>query len=599
MKNKLLFLSFILISLVQLQAQAWKGKYKLQIDPADRSAFFVQVVPESVVDGSAAMRSSGSVFYLVVPQSLSGNITKTDVKGNWNLTWTAGVCGNTRLVEVNMTADFIPSTPLTNGTPVNLVRIDIAGDFCNLGAEGIRFFENSDPNTGAANDPCPQFVSAENAISVNSYNAAFMGTLNGPSNPLTCPPITLVANDDAFPTTGNTINPITGGSVGNVLTNDTYNGGTVNISNVTISVLTPAQPINGGPIPSINVSTGEVTVPANIPAGTYTITYTLCENRDGLVCDNATVTIIVPLPQVVADDDNYTSNTYYTGTGGTTASVLVNDKYNGGSNGSATTGTSGNVTLTATGTWPTGISLNTQTGIITIASGATVGTHNLTYQLCDKLNTGNCDTANVTLVVSPNPIVLVANNDNLPVFGNIYNTTGGFAGNVLSNDTHNGGAALPTNVTISVITPAQSIGGGLVPSITITTGEVIVPENTPAGTYTITYQICAKPNGTPCKQAVATIVVTNDSTLSVFNNSVKEPIVLYPNPSSDIVNVLGIPKNYTKLEFQLFDASGRLMKNVKLNDKNQFDISHLPQGMYLVSIVIDDNTKITKPIIKK
>ena len=40
---------------------------------------------------------------------------------------------------------------------------------------------------------------------------------------------------------------------------------------------TPATPINGGPVPVLDVTTGNVSVPAGTPAGTYTITYQICE----------------------------------------------------------------------------------------------------------------------------------------------------------------------------------------------------------------------------------------------------------------------------------------------------------------------------------
>ncbi|MBN8628592.1 MAG: hypothetical protein J0M17_24210, partial [Planctomycetes bacterium] len=43
-----------------------------------------------------------------------------------------------------------------------------------------------------------------------------------------------------------------------------------------------------------------------------------------------------------------------------------------------------------------------------------------------------------------------------------------------------------------VTMPATSINGGPVPSIDPATGVVSVPPGTPAGPYTITYQICEK-----------------------------------------------------------------------------------------------------------
>jgi hypothetical protein len=57
-------------------------------------------------------------------------------------------------------------------------------------------------------------------------------------------------------------------------------------------------------------------------------------------------------------------------------------------------------------------------------------------------------------------------------------------------------------VTLTITTPATAINGN-VPTINPTTGTV-VPENTPAGSYTIVYQICDKLNPTI---AIATVTV--------------------------------------------------------------------------------------------
>ena len=56
---------------------------------------------------------------------------------------------------------------------------------------------------------------------------------------------------------------------------DTVNGEAVVIGDVTLSVATPATPINDGPVPVLNPASGLVDVPANTPAGTYEITYQL------------------------------------------------------------------------------------------------------------------------------------------------------------------------------------------------------------------------------------------------------------------------------------------------------------------------------------
>ena len=74
----------------------------------------------------------------------------------------------------------------------------------------------------------------------------------------------------------------------------------------------------------------------------------------------------------------------------------------------------------------------------------------------------------------------------------------------MTNDTVSGTTSATTsNVTISqVSTPT----GAVVPRIDTTNGNVIVPNNTPAGIYTITYQICTVATPTAC--ATTTVQVT-------------------------------------------------------------------------------------------
>ncbi len=94
------------------------------------------------------------------------------------------------------------------------------------------------------------------------------------------------------------------------------------------------------------------------------------------------------------DDSGATINS---ASGGTSVSnVLANDTLNGA------TATPGSVTLTVVGTWPTGITLNTGTGEVTVAPGTTPNTYTPQYQICDQANPTLCDTATVTVpVVAP------------------------------------------------------------------------------------------------------------------------------------------------------------------------------------------------------
>ncbi|NAS29680.1 T9SS type B sorting domain-containing protein [Flavobacteriaceae bacterium R38] len=89
-------------------------------------------------------------------------------------------------------------------------------------------------------------------------------------------------------------------------------------------------------------------------------------------------------------------------------------------------------------------------------------------------------------------------------------TTGGTAiADVLANDTVLGNPATltPANVLLTVVTPSTNPGVVL----NTTTGAVTVAPNTPAGTYTITYQICDAANPTSCDTAMIFVIVSPDT----------------------------------------------------------------------------------------
>ncbi len=301
----------------------------------------------------------------------------------------------------------------------------------------------------------------------------------------------IVATDDTF----TPINGANGGTAGNVLSNngngaDTLNGVPATTSSVTIAEVTPATPINGGNVPTLNPSTGDVTVPPSTPAGTYTIVYRICERLNPTNCDTATVTVVVTAPVILANNDNFApingSN------GGTTSSVLTNDELNG------STPSTSSVTLTW-GTVPSGSGLVTNTdGTITVPSGTASGTYEIPYTICEILNPSNCSTATATVVVTA-PVIL-ANNDN---FAPINGANGGTTSSVLTNDELNGSTPSTSSVTLTWGTVPS--GSGLV---TNTDGTITVPSGTASGTYEIPYTICEVLNPSNCSTATATVVVT-------------------------------------------------------------------------------------------
>jgi uncharacterized repeat protein (TIGR01451 family) len=79
------------------------------------------------------------------------------------------------------------------------------------------------------------------------------------------------------------------------------------------------------------------------------------------------------------------------------ANVVGNDSVNGAP---ATLGAGGNATITP-GVLPTGVTLNTTTGAITVSPSTPPGTYTFSYILCDKNTPPNCAPMTDTLVVTP------------------------------------------------------------------------------------------------------------------------------------------------------------------------------------------------------
>ena len=313
------------------------------------------------------------------------------------------------------------------------------------------------------------------------------------TSPIVTPTPTVQATPDTFTYSGTATQ-----TVGNVLTNDTVSGTTsATTSNVTISqVSTPT----GSVVPRIDTTNGNVIVPNNTPAGIYTITYQICTVATPTACATTTVQVTVPAttptPTVHATPDTFT----YSGTATqTVGNILTNDTVSG-----TTSATTSNVTISQVST-PTGTvvpRIDTTNGDVIVPNNTPAGIYTITYQICTVATPTACATTTVQVTVpaaTPTPTVQ-ATPDEFTYSGTATQTVG----NVLTNDTVSGTTSATTsNVTISqVSTPT----GTVVPRIDTTNGDVIVPNNTPAGIYTITYQICTVATPTAC--ATATVQVT-------------------------------------------------------------------------------------------
>jgi large repetitive protein len=304
----------------------------------------------------------------------------------------------------------------------------------------------------------------------------------------------------------------------NVLDGDTLNGAAVTPATVTTTVVTPATSIGGAPVPVLDTATGQVSVPVGTPAGSYQIQYQICERLNPSNCSINTATIVVVPTPIVADNDSVGG--IVSAVGGTNVlNVLDGDTLDNPATPAVEAATLSNVTLRQVATSNPGVTLDPQTGQISVAAGTAPGTYNVDYEICEILNPTNCTTARATVTVVPNPIA--ADPDSV---GGINGATGATdVLNVLDGDTLNGVAVTPATVTTTVVTPATSIGGAPVPVLGAD-GLVDVPAGTPAGTYTIEYQICETANPSNCTTNTATITVvpspivaTNDSSANVIS----------------------------------------------------------------------------------
>ena len=304
---------------------------------------------------------------------------------------------------------------------------------------------------------------------------------------------TVVVGNPAITADPDTFTITTGTSTKSVLDNDKIGTATATTNTVSISVVTGATPKQPGTNTPTLDSDGKVTVPNNTPAGTYTIVYQICDKLNSGNCATTTATIIVGTPTITADPDTFTITT-----GTSTKSVLDNDKI-----GTATATTNTVSISVVTGATPKQPGTNTPTldsdGKVTVPNNTPAGTYTIVYQICDKLNSGNCATTTATVVVGTPTIT--ADPDTFTI------TTGTSTKSVLDNDKIGTATATTNTVSISVVTGATPKQPGTNTPTLNSDGKVTVPNNTPAGTYTIVYQICDKLNSGNCATTTATVVV--------------------------------------------------------------------------------------------
>lgn len=188
-------------------------------------------------------------------------------------------------------------------------------------------------------------------------------------------------------------------------------------------------------------------------------------------------------------DDNFSTSPFSAITGGTTAtSVLANDLLNG----AAAAAASVNLTITSNGGL-TGAAFNAA-GQVMVPAGQAPGSYSLVYSACEAAWPDLCASATATIEIS-NPVDAV--NDDLTLATPANGVQGTPTSFYLFNNDTIGGAAFGSIVDDGGLTGVSIISGG----------RVVVPAMTAAGTYSITYRVCAVAAPAACDTATATFRV--------------------------------------------------------------------------------------------
>jgi gliding motility-associated-like protein len=244
---------------------------------------------------------------------------------------------------------------------------------------------------------------------------------------------------------------------------------------------------------------GTITVAAGIAAGTYSVTYQICEVLNPTNCDQAVVTITVVNNPPVANTDSVSTDE----DSPITIFILANDIDVDGNLDS----TSVNITQQPNnGT----ITVDPITGAITYTPNPDFnGIDTLIYEVCDLGTPALCDTAVVIFTVNPINDAPIANAD----YTNTYEDTPVIIG-ILTNDTD-----LDGNIDSTTVTVINSPLNGTISIDPVSGAITYTPNPGYFGSDTLIYQICD--DGTPlpaqCDTALVVIQVVSCLTVPTFD----------------------------------------------------------------------------------
>ena len=226
-----------------------------------------------------------------------------DINGSNNFPIQTFVVGSTSIFKFSSWFSNRESVTSTGGYRPWIARIEILDNTNNIVAvsNGFNFTLTTPPSKDTW-----EFVQGTSAVlPAGTYKyRCYVDNYGHVDDAFFCIiPFGINAIDDIYPAVSSAGNP----NLGNILINDTLSGGTVpaTVSNATITTL--GTTIGGAPatgtVPLVS-ATGQVSVPAGTPAGTYVITYQICDALPTPNCETAKVTVTVNALPPAPDFDN-------------------------------------------------------------------------------------------------------------------------------------------------------------------------------------------------------------------------------------------------------------------------------------------------------
>ena len=221
-----------------------------------------------------------------------------------------------------------------------------------------------------------------------------------------------------------------------------------------------------------------------------------------------------------------------------------------------------------------GVTLDITDGLVSVAAGVPSDTYTITYQICEKANPANCDSAVVTIVVDAAPISAV---DDIIVA--VIDTATAQTGvvNVLDNDSFNSAPAVYTDVTPTLIgTPPAGF--------TLNAdGTLDIAQYTPSGDYVLDYQICDKVSPASC--SAAQIELTIQKSIPVLSG-----LVFKDDNSNGTFDTgeVQLPNYVVELR-----QSGTLVQSTTSNSSGRYQFVDFPPGADYQILFIDPASGLT------